>query len=274
MKRAAKTTMVLFVVSALSALTVSCKKGEKAAENTAASPATASQGSSDFKTEKEKISYILGYGTGKTIMNQSIDVAEDIFVRGLKDGIKNPKESPMFKEEEMRSIIQAYQTSRIKKMKDEMDAKGKKNLEAGEHFLAENKKKSDVVTLPSGLQYKVLEAGNGPKPTGEDTVNVEYKGMLLDGTVFDTTEGKGQPAMMPVKVGIPGWQEALKLMPTGAKWEIYIPANLGYGPNGAGAKIGPNETLKFEVKLVSIQKQEKAATGNKSMKMEPSKKPS
>jgi len=275
MKRAAKTTMILFVVSALSALTVSCNKGEKkATENSAAAPAGAGQGNSDFKSEKEKISYILGYGTGKTIMTQNIEVSEDIFVRGLKDGIKNPKESPMFKEEEMRAIVQAFQTSRIKKMKEEMDAKSKKNQEAGEQFLAENKKKSDVVTLPSGLQYKVLEAGNGPKPTQEDTVNVEYKGMLLDGTVFDTTEGKGQPATMPVKIGIPGWQEALKLMPTGAKWEIYIPANLAYGANGAGAKIGPNETLKFEVKLVSIQKQEKATTSDKAMKMEPKKKAS
>jgi FKBP-type peptidyl-prolyl cis-trans isomerase FklB len=264
MKSATKINTLLILLCALTTLAVSCKNSDNApkAETAAGKSAEASPGSTEFKSEKEKISYILGYGTGKTIINQNIDLADEIFIRGLKDGIKNPKESPLFKEAEMRTIIQTYQASRMKKMREEMEAKGKKNQEAGEKFLADNKKKSDVVTLPSGLQYKVLVAGNGAKPSSEDTVNVEYKGTLLDGTVFDTTEGKAQPASMSVKVGIPGWQEALKLMPVGSKWEVYVPSHLAYGPNGAGGKIGPNETLKFEVKLLAIQKNEKPATNN------------
>jgi len=269
MKTAPRNNTLLILLCALTTLAVSCKNSDSAPVAAAANgPATASKGLNEFQSEKEKISYILGYGTGKTIMNQNIDVQDEIFVRGLKDGIKNPKESPMFKEAEMRTIIQTYQANRMKKMREEMEAKGKKNQEAGEKFLADNKKKADVVTLPSGLQYKVLVAGNGAKPTQDDTVLVEYKGTLLDGTVFDTTEGKAQPASMPVKVGIPGWQEAIKLMPAGSKWELYVPSSLAYGPNGAGGKIGPNETLKFEVKLVSIQKNDAAAKSDKPIKLD------
>lgn len=129
-----------------------------------------------------------------------------------------------------------------------------RNSAAGTKFLAENKKKSDVVTLEDGLQYKIVKAGKGEKPTENDMVTVHYKGHLIDGSEFDSSYKRGQPASFPVNGVIPGWTEALKLMPVGSTWELYIPANLAYGEQGAGMAIGPNETLIFTVELLNIKK--------------------
>jgi len=128
-----------------------------------------------------------------------------------------------------------------------------KNKQAGEAFLAENKKKDGVVTLPSGLQYKILKAGDGPKPSAEDTVVCQYRGTLIDGKEFDSSYKHNQPATFPVNRVIKGWTEALQLMPTGSKWQLFIPPDLGYGDRGAGADIPPDATLIFEVELVSIK---------------------
>jgi FKBP-type peptidyl-prolyl cis-trans isomerase FklB len=130
---------------------------------------------------------------------------------------------------------------------------GEKNQKEGEAFLAENKKKEGVITLPSGLQYKVIKAGSGNKPKATDTVSVHYQGTLVNGTEFDSSYRRGQPVSFPVNGVIPGWTEALQLMEAGAKWQIVIPSNLAYGDRGAGPQIGPNATLIFEIELISIQ---------------------
>jgi FKBP-type peptidyl-prolyl cis-trans isomerase len=137
-----------------------------------------------------------------------------------------------------------------------------KNKKAGEAFLAANKEKPGVVTLPSGLQYKILQPGSGPKPTASDSVVCNYRGTLVDGTEFDSSFKRGQPATFPVGQVIKGWTEALQLMPVGSKWELFIPSDLAYGERGTnGGPIGPNETLIFEVELVSIQAKSQPAAG-------------
>ncbi len=134
-----------------------------------------------------------------------------------------------------------------------MQVAGEANKKEGEAFLAANKSKEGVVTLPSGLQYKILQQGTGPKPTASDSVVCNYRGTLLNGTEFDSSYKRGQPATLGVGQVIPGWTEALQLMPVGSKWQLFIPSNLAYGARGAGSDIGPNSTLTFEVELLSIQ---------------------
>jgi FKBP-type peptidyl-prolyl cis-trans isomerase FklB len=130
---------------------------------------------------------------------------------------------------------------------------GEKNVKEGETFLAANKKKEGVVTLPSGLQYKILKTGDGPKPTKDQTVKCHYRGTLIDGTEFDSSYKRGEPTEFPVGQVIKGWTEALQLMPVGSKWQLFIPSDLAYGPNGAGQMIGPNVTLIFDIELISIK---------------------
>jgi FKBP-type peptidyl-prolyl cis-trans isomerase FklB len=134
-----------------------------------------------------------------------------------------------------------------------MEVQGKKNLEAGQAFLEANKKKEGVVTLPSGLQYKVLTEGKGKQPKSSDSVIAHYRGTLINGTEFDSSYKRNEPATFPVQGVVKGWQEALPLMKEGAKWQIYIPADLAYGPRGAGQAIGPNETLIFDIELISVK---------------------
>lgn len=240
----------LLLVSTCALLAFSaCKKGAS----------TAAQGGGEYKTDIEKVSYILGWSTGKSLGEQSVDVNTDIFVRGMKDGLAKLDKSPVFTDEQMRETMQAFRTSLMEKRRKEREEAGTKNQAAGEKFLAENKTKPGVVTTPSGLQYKIITAGTGEKPGADDTVMVEYKGTLLNGKVFDSTEERGQPASFGVSSTIPGMSEVLKMMPAGSKWEVYIPANLAYGAQGAGAMIGPNETLTFDLHLVSVKKPEKAA---------------
>jgi FKBP-type peptidyl-prolyl cis-trans isomerase FklB len=156
-------------------------------------------------------------------------------------------------EEEARAAIMHLQAQLRQKQIEAMKLAGEKNQKAGEAFLAENKKKEGVVTLPSGLQYKILKAGEGKKPTAEDTVVCNYRGTLIDGTEFDSSYKRGEPATFPVRGVIKGWTEALQLMPVGSKWQLFIPPTLAYGERGAGAQIGPDATLIFEVELISIK---------------------
>lgn len=233
--------------------------GCKKAADGSADKSSAAKGNGEFKTEIEKVSYILGYSTGKSLGEQSVDVSTDIFMRGMKDGLAKLDKSPVFTDEQMRETMQTFRTSLMEKRRKEREEAGVKNQAEGDKFMAENKTKDKVVTLPSGLQYKIITPGTGEIPKPEDTVMVEYKGTLLNGKVFDSTEERGQPASFPVNSTIPGMSEALKLMPVGSKWEIYIPASLGYGAQGAGAMIGPNQTLIFNLHLVSIKKPEPGA---------------
>jgi len=156
-------------------------------------------------------------------------------------------------EEEIRESLSALQKELMEKQAEKTKLMGEKNKKEGEAFLAENKKKEGVVTLPSGLQYKVIKEGTGKQPSADATVETNYRGTLIDGTEFDSSYKRGQAATFPVNGVIAGWTEALQLMKEGAKWQLFVPANLAYGERGAGNVIGPNATLIFEVELISVK---------------------
>jgi len=210
-----------------------------------------------LKNQKDKVSYIIGMEIGKNFKKQSIDIDPDILTKGIKDAISGGK--PLLTEQEIQENMVTFQKEMMAKQEELAKKLGENNKKEGEAFLAENKKKEGVKTLPSGLQYKVTKAGTGKKPKLTDTVTTQYRGTLIDGTEFDSSYRRGQPVSFPVTGVIPGWTEALQLMEEGAKWQLFIPPNLAYGERGAGRDIGPNATLIFEIELVSIQekKQEK-----------------
>ena len=204
----------------------------------------------DLSDFRQRISYVLGVKIGEQFKRENIDLNTDAFVMALTD-IKENKMlqlTPEALQATMAEFQQAHQQRQTKMLEVIADA----NKKEGEVYLAENAKKAGVVTTTSGLQYKVLVAGDGPRPSAADTVTVNYRGTLLDGTVFDSSYDRGQPVSFPLSGVIPGWTEALKLMPTGSKWELTIPSDLAYGPGGTGRNIGPNATLKFEVELLKI----------------------
>jgi FKBP-type peptidyl-prolyl cis-trans isomerase FklB len=201
-----------------------------------------------LKNQKDKISYIIGMDIGTNLKKQSIDIDSNILAKGVKDVLAGTK--PLLTEQEIQETMVAFQ----KEMMAKQAEVAKKNKAEGEVFLTENKKKEGVKSLLSGLQYKVIKAGTGKKPKSTDTVTAHYRGTLINGTEFDSSYKRGQPATFPVSGGmIPGWTEALQLMEEGAKWQLFIPSNLAYGEQGAGRDIGPNATLIFEIELVSIQ---------------------
>ncbi len=201
-----------------------------------------------LKTEKDKVSYSIGMDIGKNLKKQSIDIDPDIVAQGLKDSFSGG--ALLLTEEEFRNTMGNFRKDMMMKQQEQMKNAGEKNRKEGEEFLAGNKKKEGVVTLPSGLQYKVIEEGKGDIPALTDTVTVHYKGTLIDGTEFDSSYGRGQPATFPVNGVIAGWTEALQLMKKGSKWQLFIPSGLAYGERGAGGKIGPHSTLIFEVELL------------------------
>ena len=207
-----------------------------------------------LETEDQKVAYGMGLNLGKRIKQEfTIDV--DAFATGMRDAMaENPK--PLMTDEEIQTVMQEFQKKQIAKQEAEFKAKAEQNKADSEKFLAENGKAEGVVTTNSGLQYKVITEGKGPKPSADDTVEVNYRGTLVDGTEFDSSYKRGQPATFPVSGVIPGWTEALQLMPEGSKFELVIPPDLAYGPGGAGGVIGPNAALKFEVELLSIKKPE------------------
>jgi FKBP-type peptidyl-prolyl cis-trans isomerase FklB len=200
-----------------------------------------------LKTDKQKFSYTAGYQIGQNLKRQNLDLDSKTFSQGVQDAIANAK--PRLKPEEMQAAIQAQQ----KKDMEKQAAAAKKNLDAGLAFLEANKKKDGVVTLPSGLQYKVITEGKGKQPKSTDTVVAHYRGTLINGTEFDSSYQRNEPATFPVAGVIKGWQEALPLMKEGAKWQVYIPSDLAYGPRGAGGEIGPNEALIFDIELLSVK---------------------
>jgi FKBP-type peptidyl-prolyl cis-trans isomerase FklB len=204
-----------------------------------------------LKDQKDKISYSVGVDIGNSLKNLPVSVNLDLVVRGINDVLSASK--LLMTEQEIRETMTVLQKELMDRYTEQMKVIGEKNKKEGELFLAVNKKKEGVITLPSGLQYRVLKAGTGKTPTDDDTVTVHYRGILTDRTEFDSSYRRGQPATFAIKGVLPGWREALKLMQEGAKWEIFIPPNLAYGERGAGSLIGPNATLIFEVELISIQ---------------------
>jgi FKBP-type peptidyl-prolyl cis-trans isomerase FklB len=206
----------------------------------------------ELKTQKDKQSYALGANMGKGFKRNAVDVDPDILARGLKDTLANGKSQ--MTDEEINAVITALQKNLQAKQQAQMKTLKEKNQKEGEAFLKANRKKKGVKILESGLQYKVLSEGKGKSPSATDTVTVNYKGMLIDGTEFDSSYKRGQPATFPVNGVIKGWTEALQLMQSGAKWQLVIPANLAYGERGAaGGAIGPNAVLIFEVELISVK---------------------
>ncbi len=204
-----------------------------------------------LKNQKDRLSYVIGMDIGTNLKNQSVEINPDLLLKGLKDGLSGNK--PLMSDQEIKETIAEFQKEMQAKQEEMAKKMGEKNKKEGEAFLAENRKKEGVVTLASGLQYKVLKKGSGKKPKLTDTVTTHYKGTLIDGTEFDSSYRRGQPATFPVNGVITGWTEALQLMEEGAKWQLFIPPQLAYGERGAGPRIGPNATLIFEVELISIQ---------------------
>jgi FKBP-type peptidyl-prolyl cis-trans isomerase FklB len=206
-------------------------------------------------TRKDKFSYALGMnigtGLGENLKKQSVDFDVDLVAQGVKDALTGAK--TRLTEQEAQAVLQEVGTELRKAQQDKAAKASAANKTEGEAFLAANKAKEGVVTLPSGLQYKILKEGTGPKPAATDTVVCNYKGTLINGTEFDSSYKRGQPATFPVTGVIKGWTEALQLMPVGSKWQLFIPSSLAYGERGTGADIGPNATLIFEVELMSIQ---------------------
>ena len=209
------------------------------------------QHKTELKTLQDSVSYSIGMDIGKNLKGQMIDVNPDALAQALKD--LNGDGKPMLTDAQARSAMMAFQTQMMATHAEKMKAAGEKNKKDGEVFLAENKKKEGVVTLPSGLQYKVLTMGNGKKPRATDKVTLNYRGVLIDGTEFDNSYKRGEPAVFPVNGIIKGLSEALQLMPVGSKWQIVIPADIAYGEQGAGAQIAPNAVLIFEIELMGIK---------------------
>jgi FKBP-type peptidyl-prolyl cis-trans isomerase FklB len=204
-----------------------------------------------LKTAKDKTSYAVGLNIGNSMRKDGVDIDPSILARGLKDALAGGK--TLLTDEEAKTAMVALQNDLRKKQEAKLQQVGETNKQEGEAFLAANKTQDAVVTLPSGLQYKVLKEGTGPKPSASDSVVCHYRGTLLNNTEFDSSYKRGQPATFPVGGVIKGWTEALQLMPVGSKWQLFVPSELAYGARGAGANIGPNATLVFEVELLSIQ---------------------
>ncbi len=215
------------------------------------------QETSVLKTEREKASYAFGVDMAGNFKRQGIEVDLDLFIKGLQDGLSGGK--LLMSDDDLRKTIILFHSAlrrkqaEMKRKQAQISPAAEENKKAGEAFLTENKTKEGVVTLPSGLQYKILKAGEGKKPTDSDIVEVNYRGTFIDGTEFDSSYGRKQPATFKVSGVIPGWKEALKLMSVGSKWQIFVPSQLAYGERGAGSKIGPNATLIFEIELISIK---------------------
>jgi len=208
-----------------------------------------------LKTDNEKQSYAMGMNLGMGLRHQGMTLDPALVARGMKDAMSGGK--TVLTEEEARTVIQKLQGDVRQKMEAKAKEDGASNKKAGEDFLAANKTKEGIVALPSGLQYKILTAGTGPKPATTDTVSCNYRGTLTNGKEFDSSYKRGQPASFPVSGVIKGWTEALQLMPVGSKWQLFIPPDLAYGDRGAGQDIGPNEALIFEVELLSIAEAKK-----------------
>ncbi len=199
-------------------------------------------------SDQKKISYAIGLSTAQSIARQGVALDLNAYVLGVRDALDGTK--PRLTQEEFKAAL-ANATNSVN---DQLKNRAKTNLEAGQAYMAENKKKEGVVELSNGIQYKELRAGSGDRPKVSDTVVVHYEGKLIDGTVFDSSKERGEPATFPVQGVIQGWQEVLPLMPVGSRWEVTIPPKLAYGVKGAGAGIGPNETLIFEIELLEIAK--------------------
>ena len=198
---------------------------------------------------KQRISYTIGLNIGRDFVKQEVEVDTTALMVGVRDGLAGQK--PRLTDEQMMTEVQSFREAMMAKQEAKAKALADKNKAEGEAFLAKNAKEAGVVVRESGLQYKVLKEGTGPMPKADAIVSVHYRGTLLDGTEFDSSYARNEPLVLPVGGVIPGWTEALTLMKEGSKWQLYIPAALAYGEDGAPPAIGPNAALLFEVELIS-----------------------
>lgn len=228
--------MRIILVAVIALLMVSC--GQQAAVTS-------------LDTDLQKTSYSLGADFGKNVKSTGMELDVDAVVQGLRDAMA--EKELLLEEDQIRELLITFGQDARKKMTEKRQADAVNAKMEGEKFLEENKSKEGVVTLESGLQYKVVSEGSGAKPKATDRVSVHYRGRLLSGKEFDSSYKRGMPAEFGVNEVIKGWTEALQLMPVGSKWELYIPANLAYGERGAGNDIPPGATLVFEVELLGIK---------------------
>jgi len=204
-----------------------------------------------LETDPEKACYGLGVELGRSLVNQGIEVDPDVVVQGLRDALAGRK--PAIGETELRRVVRDFRAEARRARARSRSLGAEANFEAGQAFLSENARRDGVVTLPSGLQYRVLEQGIGPTPADTDTVQVNYRGRLLDGTEFDSSFRDGEPATFVVKASLPGWRQALLSMPVGSRWELYLPPRLAYGRLGTGLGVGPEATVIFDLELLAIR---------------------
>ena len=204
-----------------------------------------------FKTQKDKVSYGIGVDMVRNFKKQGIDADLELVIKGMRDGASGGK--ILMSDAEMKKSLADYQRELSVKQAELKMLEADRNKRAGDAYQKTNKKKNGVVTLPSGLQYKIIKAGTGVKPTENDNVTCRYRGTLIDGTEFDSSERLGFPLTFNVKDSvIKGWAEALKLMPAGSKWQVVVPPELAYGEKGAGRDIGPNATLLYDIELIAV----------------------
>jgi FKBP-type peptidyl-prolyl cis-trans isomerase len=225
--------------------------GDSAAATPAAAPATVA-----LESTEQRLSYGIAFTLGQRMAVDEVPMDVDAFAAGLRDALDGAE--PRLTQDEISAEMQAYQERAAAEQQAAAGAMAEANTVAGVAFLAENATREGVVVTDSGLQYEIIEAGDGPIPGPEDTVEVHYRGTLLDGTEFDSSYGRGETVTFGVGQVIPGWTEALQLMPAGSKWKLVIPSELAYGAGGAGQVIGPNATLVFDVELLSIPSQAEA----------------
>lgn len=230
--------VVLCLLALVFALASTCLAEEKKAEE------------KKEEVPVDKISYSVGYESGKNFRLNQVDIDYDIFTKGFKAGLEGQK--PTMSEKEIRKVLAMFQADIRRKMAANRKEISNLNKARETEYLAENKKKPGVTVTPSGLQYTVLKEGKGKKATEIDFIVTNYRGTLTDGTEFDKSE-EGKPATLKVSQLIPGWKEAVKLMPEGSKWHLVIPSKLAYGDRGVGTDIGPNATLVFDVEVLQIK---------------------
>jgi len=211
-----------------------------------AQPAQPAQPAPALDSQEQRVSYAIGLNLGRSLAAQKIKTDFDVLARGIRDGLGG---TSLLDDKQIQETMEAFERD----MRSQLTATGEKNRTDGAAFLAENAKRPGVKTTASGLQYEIVTAGDGPKPSATDRVKVHYKGTLIDGTEFDSSYARGEPAVFPANRVIPGWTEALQLMPVGSKWKLFIPAELGYGDQGAGGAIPPHAALVFEVELLGIE---------------------